>query len=162
MSAEFTIDDKELKKLFADINKKLSREMQEKKLAIVAQEARMIAIKETPKKTGAGQRGWKANKKNALEWELMNTNKHASYLEFGTGIHGYKRTMIKPKTKKFLYIPLRPGAKVWRPGFKRGKDFILVKESRGMKAQPFLSDVVKKVNSFFVSTFSKAIDEATR
>ena len=79
--------------------------------------------------------------------QIFTANKVAWFLEDGTKAHG-------PKTAKFLYIPLRPGAATWRKGFVIGKDYILTKRVKGIKARKYLKPVSEKVFKDMLEDFA--------
>ena len=82
----------------------------------------------TPKKwTGQVRREWQVLPQGSSVI-VTNPSKIMFFLEKGTRAHG-------ATNGKFLYIPLHPAAAMWRPGLKRGRDFILTKRVRGIKAR---------------------------
>lgn len=94
----------------------------------VAFETLGVLVEATPKKwTGLTRRGWVVEK-IPKGYQVINRYKVMQYLEFGTRDHG-------PKNKKFLYIPLRSGAMIWRRGLVYGKDYVLARRVKGIKAR---------------------------
>lgn len=63
----------------------------------------------------------------------------AKFVDQGTANQGSDR--IYPKRSKFLYIPLKRTAVIWRPGLKFGKDYVLSLSVRGIKPRRFVSPV---------------------
>jgi hypothetical protein len=122
------------------IEKHLSKEKTDKIIEAVAYKGLKKFVEGMPHRTGATARSWYVNKKGSGEYKIITASKVAVYLEDGTKAHG-------PKKKKFLYIPLRPGAAVWRKGFIFGKDYILAKKVKGIKAlkyfKPTSDDIFK-------------------
>lgn len=106
-----------------------------------------------PKRTGALQRSWSVQKKGIGQYQIFSTSKVALFLEEGTKDHG-------PKTKKFLYIPLRRGAAVWRKGLVIGKDYILVKRVKGIRAMRYLKPVSQDVLGEMVKDFGQKLATA--
>lgn len=155
---EFKYDKRAWNRFVKRIEKKISPQAQDRILKSTAyNEGLSLFIK--------GTGGWRSirNKWKVIAenngYKIINSNKVAAFLEKGTGLYGPMHRIITPKKKKYLYIPLRPGAAVWRPGLVIGKDYILAKESRGMKAQPFFDDTKKKVFKALVRNFLKELRE---
>lgn len=113
--------------------------------------------------TGKTRKAWKienATRARGYGYRLVNLTKEMAWLEKGTQAHG-------PKNKTFLYIPLTKAAsKGWRPGLKPGKDYILRKWVRGIKAMKIVSKERKRAKarlkpsmreyiSFVVKKFNK-------
>jgi|WetSurMetagenome_2_1015567.scaffolds.fasta_scaffold02369_9 hypothetical protein len=96
---------------------------------------------------------WYVLKKKRGEYKIASTHKVAFFLEDGTKAHG-------PRVKKCLYIPLRPGAATWREGFVLGKDYILVKRVKGIKARKYLKPISLEILGMMVSDFEAYIAKA--
>jgi len=81
---------------------------------------------------------WMVRKIENSRWEVVNADKVMRFLEFGTRAHG-------PVTKKFLYIPMvRRAAGGWRKGFKWGRDFILARWVKGIRAYGIVETARRK------------------
>lgn len=162
MSGEvsLTYDKVAWNKFVKRIEKKTSVKTQDQILKKTAYQGMREIVLNTPKGTGQTRRGWFVQ---ALRggYRILNSSPIASYLHYGTGIHGPKHKVITPKKKEFLYIPLRPGAKVWRPGLKRGKDFILTKRSKGMKPKKYMDAPIKWTARQLVRNFLKVLRAKT-
>lgn len=121
----------------------------------------------TRKRTGITRRQWSVSSprgdKNSIR--VHNDSKVMLWLERGTGWAGTPTShggRIYPKSKKFLYIPLRHGAMVWRPGLKFGKDFVLARSVRGITAmnivdkyRPFAGYILKAEMVAFLERYVK-------
>lgn len=59
---------------------------------------------------------------------VTNTSKVMVFLERGTRAHG-------PVTANALYIPLKKSAMIWRRGLVFGRDYVLAKRVRGIRAR---------------------------
>ena len=126
---EFEFDEKKWRDFVERIEKGLSKSVIDKIIEAAAWKGQRLfastlrskSIFWLVKKLGDGQ-------------QIFTTNKVAWFLEDGTKAHG-------PKTAKFLYIPLRPGAATWRKGFVMGKDYILTKRVKGIKARKYFKPV---------------------
>lgn len=87
----------------------------------------------TPKGyTGQTRRSWyiKKNSTASLKmFEIANSSKIMRFLEEGTATHG-------PRKAKYLYVPLNRKASIkgWNKSLRFGKDYVLAKKVRGMKA----------------------------
>lgn len=99
-------------------------------------------------KTGKGDtaRGWKQRKAKDGVYSVFNTSKVALFLEDGTRDHG-------PKDAKWLYIPLRPGARVWRKGLVYDKDYSLAKKVKGIDAMHYLKPASNEILEDMVNRF---------
>lgn len=62
--------------------------------------------------------------------------------ETGKTLAGEK--VIRPKRKKFLYIPLTWSARRWEPGLVFGEDYVLAKSAK-IKKRPWLRPAINKV-----------------
>lgn len=133
MNLDVEFDEKKLKAFITRIEKGLSKSVIDKIIEAAAWKGQRLfastlnskSIFWLVKKLGDGQ-------------QISTANKVALFLEDGTKAHG-------PKTAKFLYIPLRPGAATWRKGFVFGKDYILTKRVKGIKARKYLKPVSEKI-----------------
>jgi len=54
------------------------------------------------------------------------------------------KRVIKPVKKSFLYIPLHKGARIWRPSFVFGEDFVLARQVKIVK-RPWLRPAINSV-----------------
>lgn len=147
MSATFDWDEKK----WNDFTKRIQRNIESAKidrvLVKVAYDGLNTVRQAMPKKTGATRRSWGV-KKHKDGYLIASASKVSLFLEEGTRAHG-------PKVKKFLYIPLRPGAAVWRKGFVFGRDYILVKLVKGIKAIRYLKPASNEVLKIMVDEFSQ-------
>ena len=97
-------------------------------------------VQETPKGwTGNTRREWKVEKVAPAMRRVYNNSKIMLFLEGGTGWAGTPTSnggYIYPKTKKALFIPLTSTAAHmgWSKGMVWGKDYVLAKRVRGIKA----------------------------
>ena len=71
---------------------------------------------------------------------------YATFVEFGTGIHGPRKQRIYPKTKK---------AMKWRGG---DGEWIVRRSTKGMKAQPYLRPAVEENEELIGSIIADSID----
>lgn len=85
-------------------------------------------VSATPKKRGITKREWKV-KRSGTEVSVDNATQVMQYLEYGTKAHG-------PVRANRLFIPLTMSATVtgWRKGMVFGRDYVLAKRVRGIKA----------------------------
>lgn len=135
MSITTRLDDTAWKRLVRRIERELKPAQLDKLLHKVAWGTQKRLVTTTRSKRGKGtgetSRGWKIIKIGFQQYEIVNTSKVALFLEQGTKAHG-------PKRGKFLYIPLRPGAAIWRKGLIFGKDYVLARRVKGIKAWKYL------------------------
>jgi hypothetical protein len=106
------------------------QKMDKEVLARVAWEAHSRLVLATPKGwTGNTRQRWRVVQVSGRGYRVTNGHKVMLWLEFGTKAHG-------PKTAKALFIPLTRSAALggYKPGMKFGKDFILRKRVKGIKA----------------------------
>jgi hypothetical protein len=151
MSVEFEWDEKKWQEFTKKIIKQLSDDKIDSILQATAYRGLKHIVSSMPKRTGALGRSWYVDKRKKSEYLISTTSKVALFLEDGTKAHG-------PKVKKFLYIPLRPGAATWRKGFVFGKDFILVKRVKGIKARKYLKPISKEILGMMISEFSNHLE----
>lgn len=153
MNLDFVLDDKKWKAFTTRVERNLSSSQVDRVLEATAWSGlKYIIVPAMPHKTGALKRSWKPVKVSAHQWKIASDSKVALYIEEGTKAHG-------PKTAKFLYIPLRPGAASWRQGFVWGKDYILVKKVKGIKAQHYLEPASKRMSNLLALKFQKHLEK---
>ena len=135
MSISYKMDSKGWDKLVREVKTKVSPAEIGKILYKTASNARTDLTRKPRgrKKPGTGETAgsWRVDKLGGLVYNVLSTSKVALFLEKGTKAHG-------PKFKKFLYIPLKASARVWRKGLIFGRDYILTKKVRGIKAWNYL------------------------
>lgn len=114
-------------------------------------------VKAMPSRTGITRRRWTVLKNGTGSRLVVNDSKVMKFLEEGTGqtTGGY----IYPKSKKFLYIPLRHGATVWRPGLKFGKDFVLARRVRGIKALHLVRNFIPKAKEILRTEMRRYLEK---
>ncbi len=71
---------------------------------------------------------------------------YATFVEFGTGIHGPRKQRIYPKTKK---------AMKWRGG---DGEWIVRRSTKGMKAQPYIRPAVEENEEMIGNLIADSID----
>jgi hypothetical protein len=114
-------------------------------------------IQQTPKKwTGMTRRSWRVYRRGAARYSVTNRSKVMVYLERGTRAHG-------PKRAKMLFIPRTRKAALAGAGkvldgvkngsFVPGRDFVLAKRVRGIKAMR----IVEKYRPFARITLKAAM-----
>lgn len=81
---------------------------------------------------------------------------YAKYLDFGTGIHGPKRKVIKPKTAKFLVFQVGQVRKQRRMV---GGKTIFAKEVEGIKPRNYTEDAAKEVTDNFQGIAEQALHD---
>lgn len=150
----FEWDKKKWQKFIKRVQWKLSKSEIDGILSVIAQKG-VATLKskmpQTPKVkgflTGETANRWFTIKKGDGSYSIFNTSKVALFLEEGTKAHG-------PKTAKFLYIPLRANARVWRKGLVFGRDFILVKWVKGIDAMHYLTPASHEILEDMVNRFT--------
>jgi hypothetical protein len=152
MKAEFKLDDQKWQAFLGRIKKQLTSIEVDKTIKATAYWGLREVVKAMAKRTGALKRSWKVNEPAIPggEYAIESDSKVAKYLEDGTKAHG-------PKTAKFLYIPLRPGAAVWRKGFVYGKDYVLAKRVKGIDGLKYLEPLAKRVLAQMVKNFEQKV-----
>lgn len=94
--------------------------------------------------TGKTRKAWRiehASRARSYGFRIINDTKEMLFLEKGTKAHG-------PKRAKFLYIPLnRRAARGWSPSLKIGRDYILKKWVRGIRAMHIVEKERKKTKA---------------
>jgi hypothetical protein len=170
MSADFKYDDKELKEFFEKADRELSPARQEyvvNKTAFEVQAALAELFRsqhKTNKMTGttnAGQtaQGWQVRgsgqSREVVNIPAAGKKNIASFLEDGTKAHG-------PVRAKALFIPLKPEAmsKTKRKnGMKLvfGKDFILAKRVKGIKAYKHVHDFLPKAGEMLINNVEELL-----
>jgi hypothetical protein len=152
MSAQFKWDQKKWKEFVRKVEKNVNRDTIDKVLAGVAFTGQREFVAVMPKVTGELARSWHTIKRGTAQYEITSNSKVALFLEEGTKAHG-------PKTAKYLYIPLRPGARVWRRGLVFGRDYVLTKRVRGIKALKYLRPVSDSLSKVMVDEFVKQLQK---
>lgn len=142
----FEWDKKQWTDFVKRVRKSIGPETQNKVLAATAQEGVAILKDRMPVRTGETKNKWFAIEKGRNVYSIFNTSKVALFLEEGTKAHG-------PKKAKFLYIPLRRGIKVWRKGQVYGRDYILAKWVKGIKALKYLKPASNAILNNMVNRF---------
>lgn len=108
----------------------------------VAHVTHMRLVTQTPKKwTGQTRRSWRVIKRGAASYQVTNISKVMRFLEMGTRAHG-------PKKAKRLFIPINRKGALAGPRlvfansskYKVGKDFILAKRVKGIKAMKIVAN----------------------
>jgi len=150
---EFEFDQAKWDEFVKKIEKHFSKEKIDKIIEATAYKGLKKIVSIMPKRTGALGRSWHVNKASIGEYQIVSANKVALFLEEGTRAHG-------PVTAKFLYIPLRPGAATWRKGFVFGKDYVLVKRVKGIKARKYLKPVSEDIMKMMVTDFTTHLEAA--
>lgn len=138
---QFTVNaeraERKLKLLKAVVSEPALEEPIEQSAWIVHREIVLL----TPKRwTGDLRRRWMIARPSTTSRIVRNTSKVMLFIERGTGRAGSPTSRggyIYPKTKRFLFIPLRASAALtgWRKGMRWGVDFILRRRVRGIKAR---------------------------
>jgi len=146
--AEFVFDEKQWDDFVKRVRTNLSPETTNKIIEATAYRGLKKIVSIMPHRTGALGRSWSVMKEAAAEYRIASSSKVALFIEEGTKAHG-------PRYKKFLYIPLRPGAATWRKGFVFGKDYILVKRVKGIKARKYLKPVSQEIFGMMINDFEQ-------
>jgi hypothetical protein len=130
MSIRIRVQDDQAKALIKNLKKALSPEETDPVIQGISFRTLSRLVRDTPKGfTGQTRKNWEVTKLGGRKgYAVHNDNKVMLYLEVGTKAHG-------PKTAKFLYIPLKAGAMIWRPNLKFGRDYVLAKRVKGIKAK---------------------------
>jgi len=125
---------------------------------VMRQSLRRLKIN-TNKKSGHTARAWKPLKLSASLYMIYNDIKTADKKHLIVNILNKGRRAIRPKRKKFLYIPLseagrgkKLGAKIPKD-FEFGVDYILTKRAAKFKGTKFLDKEEKKA----IKELNKAI-----
>lgn len=146
-------NEKRWKDFVKRIQKNVNKDKIDKILNAVSQEGVKTVVGKMPKKpkgkgfvTGQTANKWFAKKLSFGKYQIYSTSKVALFLEQGTRAHG-------PKTAKFLYIPLRKNALVWRKGMIFGKDYILAKRVKGIDAMHYLEPTSNEILEDMVNKF---------
>lgn len=157
---EFDINTDQTRKVAQALARALTPERMVRVVERTAFEAQRDLIKATPKKWfGQVRRGWKVDAPSPDVRRVFNENKIMRFLEYGTANGG--TGFIKPKVKKFLYIPLKRGAAAgWHSGLKIGKDYILRKQVRGIKPMGIVAAERAKAGDRLKANIRAFIDRA--
>jgi len=124
---------------------------QDKVTRITADEGLRDLVDITPKKfTGDTKRAWIDPIGGGGNYRVINTSPVMAHLEKGTKDHG-------PVKAKKLYIPLRKAALVYKKGLQYGRDFVLAKRVKGIKARNYVENYVPKAMDNLVDNVKKYI-----
>ena len=137
-------------KPLADKIRKLELAVQDKAFDAPVERAawRVFAaiVAKTPKRWfGALRKAWRVRKPGEGARVVENTSKIMLFIEGGTGNAGTPTSnggYIYPKTKRVLFIPLTASVAMngYRRGLVFGKDFVMAKRVRGIKAQHIIEN----------------------
>jgi hypothetical protein len=121
----------------------------------VALEALRDAIEATPKKWfGQVRRSWRILKPEEGQRIIRNDNKVMLFIDQGTKDHG-------PTSKKALYIPLTRAASAgWRQGMVYGRDYVLAKRVKGIKAMHIVAAQAAKAQDRLSREFTDYLKRA--
>ena len=105
--------------------------------------------RETPKKTGITSKNWEFKKKGNSHYEIMNDEKTIDKKYLIIDILDKGRGEVRPKNKKFLFIPftergINAGKGYKQEGMEFGVDFVLAKKSRAVAGLNFISKINKE------------------
>ena len=126
----FKVNADEAIKAIKGVKKDVSTGMDREVLPTVAWGTHGRLMRATPVGfTGTTRRSWSVSRKQGGSYEVTNPKKAMLFLEVGTKAHG-------PVRAKFLFIPLTRRAALlgWRPSLVIGRDYVLAKRVRGIKA----------------------------
>jgi hypothetical protein len=124
----------------------------------LASESRRNVVRATPKKwTGQTRRGWVMYKLGQSHYVVKNDNPVMRFLEYGTKAHG-------PVTANRLFIPLRRVAfNAYLTGnfskIKYGRDYVLAKRVRGIRAKHIARDEQREANKLLVSRIDRMVQD---
>jgi hypothetical protein len=154
MKFEFEFDKAQWNAFVKRIEKKLTPMEIRKVMGASAFWGLRHIVEAMSQRTGALKRSWKVIEPSlgGQDYRIASDSKVSLFIEEGTKAHG-------PKTAKFLYIPLRPGAAVWRKGFVWGKDYILVKRVKGIAAQKYLRPMSEDILKTMANNFAQQMGE---
>ena len=137
-----------------------------KRLRAAQQEEAESTLRElkanTPSLPGKPRKAWKMSRfrgsggRYGFGWDIHNDTEVIKYLEDGTGTR-------RPTTAQNLYIPLRNRARSgYKPGFKYGKDFILSKSAKGIKAHNIVKDQLPKTRNNMKNRWRRIVRAANK
>jgi hypothetical protein len=125
----------------------------------IAEDTLKEVIAETPKRwTGNTKRGWQIVKYGSVGYRIRNRYRAMRFLEDGTRAHG-------PKRARRMFIPLNKRAHAAGPkgvfrnprAFKMGRDYVLARRVKGIKAHHILKNASVRANAKAVSRFDRLI-----
>lgn len=128
-------DSKDAEKYFERLRAGMTPAKQDGVVRRVAWVVHRRLVQQTPKRwTGQTRRSWKVTRRGTAKYSVWNSSKVMLFLERGTKAHG-------PRRARFLFVPLTrkaalAGARTVlnSAGFTPGKDYVLAKRVRGIKA----------------------------
>jgi len=143
---------KEVSRQIARLSRVIPQVTRQRLIRNVIYRAKRLAKKLTPIRwTGRTRRGWRT-RKVYNGYNLYNELPAMRFIDQGTKAHG-------PVTAKFLYIPLnKKASRGWRPGLVRGKDYVLKKRVRGIRAMRIAGFVRKRAREWFVSSMERELN----
>lgn len=122
----------------------------------VAYQVQRNVVLATPKGwTGLTRRSWSVRKRLGNGYSVTNSSKVMAYLERGTRAHG-------PVRAQALYIPLKSGAMIWRSGLVFGRDYILVKRVRGIRARHIAAKEARKARGLLTKAVNTYVRSAVQ
>jgi hypothetical protein len=105
----------------------------EKAVKDTAAFAKIQIMRATPVKTGYTRRNWLIERISEFVYRVTNDFPHANYLEWGTGLYGPKKHLIKPLFAKVLRWPVATRntfkGYMFAPSVKGFKPFYMVRKN---------------------------------
>jgi hypothetical protein len=135
-----SVDIKSAVRGMAKISKAVSPIGLDGEMRKVANETYREVRKMTPKKfTGRTRAAWQIKRLSAAKYVVQNRNRVMRFIDGGTRAHGPKRArrMFVPKTKRAFNAGAR-GVFANPKRFKYGKDYVLARRVRGIKAMKII------------------------
>lgn len=116
-------------------------------------EAKRNIVKNKSRITGRLQQSIQNRKLAPLKFNVNTPLKYATYVEYG-------RKAVKPKKKKFLFIPqtLKATKQGWSSSLVLGKDYLLAKKVKAAEAKPFFEPAKKLTKKKAKSILIKYLD----
>ena len=105
-----------------------------------------VIVKKTPRAFGGAKRSWGFKRLQQFIWLIFSTVAHTVYLEEGTGIHGPKKRVIKPRKAKMLrWVDPGTGDVIWAKQVRGIRPVAMVKSSIGLITKIMTQEIKKRV-----------------
>jgi hypothetical protein len=111
-----------------------------------AQRGTVVIVKKTPRLFGDARRSWGFKRLQKFVWLIFSSLQRIVFLEEGTGIHGPKRRVIKPKKAKMLrWVDPKTGDVIWAKQVRGIRPVAMVKNSISLITKILVQEIKNRI-----------------